>query len=408
MTEHLERYATSLFGDVKDSIDLLIDSYKDLYDLPNLEKMFEVATDDSLPFLARRNFLLVCAYDRLGRFLTINKSKKSLRILDKDSRLIGRTIDDYSSFCLEQTANEMVARYTGGYISDLRPVCKMVNRFGSPDEFRSQNGIVFMALVDGILPEKVDSYEISFGNIAPETMIFQNREALTLAMKMRNTLNFFPDPEEIEHAPNGFRSRIHKLAVKPLVKRHSSSRIRKAIFTKIGTVNSVIDVSCGDDETIFSISEALDPDLVVANDINWSAMKATMAKARDKNYHILFTNHHVCEMPFKQRFDIALCKNTLHHIPNANELVKALGAMKMLAKRLIIVDIEDPRRSKAGRLFNRYYENFLGDGADDHNFLTKKKFRNLISRAYPEAEVGFEDIRTIKGRYMLADVKFAD
>ena len=265
-----------------------------------------------------------------------------------------------------------------------------------------------MALVDGILPEKVDSYEISFGKTPPETMIFQNRESLTLAMKMRNTLNFFPDPEEIEHTANGLRSRIHKLAVKPIVKKHSSSRIRKAIFERIGPVNSVIDVSCGDDETIFAISEALDPDIVVANDINWSAMKATMAKARDKNYHILFTNHHVCEMPFKRRFDVALCKNTLHHIPNANELVKALCAMREVAKRLIIVDIEDPRRSRAGRIFNKYYENFLGDGADDHNFLTKNKFRNLISRAYPDAEVEFEDIRTIKGRYMLADIQFSN
>ena len=71
MTNHLEFYAKTLFGDVKDSIDLLIDSYQELYDLPTLDKMFEVGNDDSLPFFFFFYFLLVCVYVILFRFLTI-------------------------------------------------------------------------------------------------------------------------------------------------------------------------------------------------------------------------------------------------------------------------------------------------------------------------------------------------
>lgn len=401
----LERYTTSLFGDVGDNIDLLIESYRELYNLDTLEKTFTLQAEDRAAYLERRNFLLVCAYNRDGRFLIINKRRQPRLVIDRDARLIGRTVDDYSSFCLEETANEMVERYTGGHISDLRPVCKMVNKFEIEDELITQTGIVFLALVDDIKTEKVEIYEIGFETDPPETMIFQNKAALELAIQLHRDLRFFPDAWEIEHSPGGVRNLFHRVAVKPLVKAQSSTRIRKALFDRMGQISSVIDVSCGDDEMIFSISEALDPDIVVANDINWSAMKRIMTKAREKNYHILFTNHHICEMPFNYRFDVAICKNTLHHIQNPHELVNALISLSKIAKRLLIVDIEDPKRSILGTLFNKYYELFLGDGVSDHRFLTKSQFRNLIRKAYPSAIVHYQDLYTIKGRYMMADVQ---
>lgn len=79
-------------------------------------------------------------------------------------------------------------------------------------------------------------------------------------------------------------------------------------------------------------------------------------------------------------------------------------ALAQSPKKLIIVNIEDPRWSRRGRLWNYYYEHFYGDADEDHFFFTRSSFCNLIDAAFAGKRKEFETIRTLKGNYLLAAI----
>jgi ubiquinone/menaquinone biosynthesis C-methylase UbiE len=59
--------------------------------------------------------------------------------------------------------------------------------------------------------------------------------------------------------------------------------------------------------------------------------------------NLIYTNHNAAHLPFKHHaFDIAICKNTLHHMPHRSQLIQLLESIKKVAKKAIFVEIENP------------------------------------------------------------------
>lgn len=186
----------------------------------------------------------------------------------------------------------------------------------------------------------------------------------------------------------------------------ASKPLRNEIKKHITEPSSVLDVSAGDDELILEIAESTGASTVVANDIAWRQMEALRKRARARRLNIIFSNHNVAAIPFDTRFDLVLYKNTLHHAHSKEELKATLGKLEHLAKRLIIVDVEEPRRSKLARVFNWYYSYVYGDAAhgDGHRFYTNEQFQTLVNLAFPDRNVQFFCNQNLRGRYMLAVV----
>jgi hypothetical protein len=166
----------------------------------------------------------------------------------------------------------------------------------------------------------------------------------------------------------------------------------------LGNPRSIIDLSCGDDDFIFELEKKYLPEICLANDISWKLISLIKKKGGERN--IIFTNHDIADLPFTKKFDLAVFKNTFHHVPFGAQadLLKKLSG---LSKQFIIIDIEDPARSNLlAKIWNWYYVHFLGDQGE--SFLTFKKFREIVTNNIKNKKIVFGMVNTIKGRYFYA------
>jgi ubiquinone/menaquinone biosynthesis C-methylase UbiE len=183
----------------------------------------------------------------------------------------------------------------------------------------------------------------------------------------------------------------------PLLKPFSSAILRRAIREEVGDASSVLDVSCGDDELIVSLAaEGRD---CVANDVCLNLMKARAGEGAA--HDVVYTLHNVVQLPFAKRFEAAVCKNTVHHLNDA-ETARAFAELDRLADEVVIVDVLDISASARAKAFNAYYRLFLGD--QGRHFLSFKEFSDRISTGFPERSVSYRQITTVKGCYALAHV----
>lgn len=185
---------------------------------------------------------------------------------------------------------------------------------------------------------------------------------------------------------------LHNLLIKRIFSK-SSKNLKNEIKKLIMSVpKKVLDVSCGDDDLIFEICEKFKTKICIANDLS---PKLTSLVAFDDT-NVTYTNFNILNEPFREQFDLVLCKNTLHHIPK-NHHEKLIKYLLKISKQLIIVDVENPKKSNLrALLWNYYYKIFLGDQGDD--FLSLDEFTLLLRNEQPLFSVG--KINTIKGNYM--------
>ncbi len=85
---------------------------------------------------------------------------------------------------------------------------------------------------------------------------------------------------------------------------------------------------------------------------------------------------------------------------NAEEIELLFSILKNLGNRIIIVDIENPRKTFLARIWNNYYVKILHDHGGF--FMNFNQFNDIIQLFYREADITCSTIRTVKGRYMLA------
>lgn len=185
---------------------------------------------------------------------------------------------------------------------------------------------------------------------------------------------------------------LHNLLVKRIFSRSSINLKNKIQKLIVGMPKKILDVSCGDDDLIFEICEKFKTDICVVNDL--SPKLTSLVVFDDAN--VTYTNFNILTEPFHEQFDLVLCKNTLHHIPK-NHHAELIKYLLEISKQLIIVDIENPRKSNLRALvWNYYYRVFLGDQGDD--FLSFEEFSSLLKNKQLLFTIG--KIRTIKGNYM--------
>lgn len=318
-------------------------------------------------------------------------------------------------------------------IDELMPVALVVNEFMSESITIKHHGIAFIARTDGKLlalrhvetkviddgdieishkPMLPDSgLEARFTTEIPERMAFHNREVLEVArQKLSSGVRLRAGQLRPERHPEvlaaekklvRFAKFVHRHTLKPFLHFFASRRVRSRILHSVAQPMSFLDAAAGDDTLVCRIAMELTPKLCVANDICWRDMEPLRRLAHAKKLNMVFTNHNADRLPYAVKFDVVLFKNALHHARSAEEAELFLNSIKNVAKRLIIIDVEDPRRRALSKLFNWYYTYLLHD--EGHRFCDWGQFRSLIQLCYGNAS--FELVKTIKGRYMIAIIQ---
>jgi HAD superfamily hydrolase (TIGR01509 family) len=200
---------------------------------------------------------------------------------------------------------------------------------------------------------------------------------------------------------------FHWLVIHPVGKRFSSNIIKEEILKYINPEEYVLDIACGDDQFIWQVSNRVA--LCVGNDINWKIIKKLITNQEkghpDKT--TLFTNHDACNLPFRKRFDLVLCKNVLHHMRDKQQLEALLSTLRSVAKRILIVDPDDPANGLLPRMWHFYYVNILKDQGE--KFFTKSFMERTVREFYHDAlDIEVRQVPTIKGHFTFCYITYPD
>lgn len=176
---------------------------------------------------------------------------------------------------------------------------------------------------------------------------YANNKIVQLALKrIKIFANNFPEHEIAINEKYNLRYAFHNSIIKrflltPQLKKKAA--FNQLLYDKIGTVNSFIDISCGDNEFLNSLVDKVPQlDIVIGNDISRSQVDLI----KKDNEKILYTNHNAVYLPFKKEsFDIAYCANTLHHMTSRKDMKNLLEGMFSISKKILIVEIERPKET---------------------------------------------------------------
>ena len=371
-----------------------VETYKGLYNLPELTHREKVDFEFFRLIKENYKFIVICVYNKKREFLV-------LRDLNKGTgwELVGGYLEEDER--IEDGVNRIVLRETGLVIDELQPIAIINNNFEYNNRIVSHRGIAFTALVRGRIKLQPENIKIIHTKDVPGIMAYQDREILQKAKQIVESKSFEPPYEEIESAKKFILFYyINKYFVK-IIGNFASKRIQAKILTLISNnPKTIMDVSCGDDNFIFKLENLYNPKLYIANDISWKIL--SFIKNKSKKSNIIFTNHNVLDLPFRIRFDLIIFKNTLHHIPLIDR-IDLIKRLLNLSKQLIIVDVEDPNRSNfLAKMWNWYYVHLLGDKGG--TFLTLQKFKEIIEKNIKNKKSTFGSVDTIKGRYFYASL----
>ncbi len=372
-----------------------IEKYQLLYGLPTIE---HAETVDYRFFLqARRGaiFVVVAAYNRAREFLVVRNFSRG-----SGWELLGGFIEMNGLERPEGAVVRVVKRESALEVLEMTPIAVVKNVFVCGKERVVHTGLAYSAECEGSL-SFIESIAGDFSSRIPPRMLASDRAVLALAKKQIERKIGIVPTEEI-HSAQKFKIAIwvHEHVISPLIHPLSSALIDSSLLEAIGNPRSFLDTAVGDDNLVIKLYRKCQPFLCVANDITAAATRALQVLVRSGE-DIIFTNHNALDLPFKTKFDVVLCKNTLHHMHSEEEIRALLGSMKKISRRLILMDIEDPHRSSVrARVWNWYYRTFLGDQGG--YFLTRARFVEIVRNFFPERKVQFRNIATLKGNYMVA------
>lgn len=372
--------------------DRIFVSYKELYQLPELRHQENV---DGIFFRQCRQdyrFVVIAIYDERRDLLVFRDLNKNTGF-----EFVGGYVEPHES--LEEAAHRIVLREAGLSIDELLPIAFVINEFAWNKQTTTHQGIAFIALSRGAIRSLPHNLKTTFVHEMPERMPYQNKKIFECAQRVIQTIPINPPYNEIDSGRSFFLAYIlNALIVKKILGRFASRKLKAAICRLIRRQHdSILDASCGNDDLIFNIAATFAPTLCVANDISWKTL--TMLRKKADANKVILTNHNVLNLPFKNRFDVVIFKNSLHHIPyhEHKRLIAALGAQ---SKQLLIMDIEDPAQNNwLGKWWHWYYVHLLND--QGHSFLVPRECERIVRECLPHHVIETQSIHTIKGRYFI-------
>lgn len=383
--------------------------YHSIYNLPTIEYQGEV-TDELFKYCLHRDFfILLVLYDEDGRiFLKRNFEEKLNWSLLGGS--IKRNEDIHSA--IRRISQDLSTNRNGVTIGEIEPVAFVRNEFIYKKESCTHHGIAFVARIRN---KKDFSSDVVLGNFIYPTKKefeninrFANREVARLAYeKIKLYKTPFLEKEIYTNEQCKWRYKLHENIMKRFILTERLKKKKlflKKIENTLGEAKSFLDISCGDSDMIFRMSEMHDFNYLVGNDISWSQIK--LLENSSKN--IIFTNHNSVYLPFKDNsFDVSYCGNTLHHINSREEMEKLFQSMKKVSKKIVIVEIEKPGDTGfIPYILNKFwYIGFLKDTGG--SYLGKKEFYSIVKREFPQDEylLEFSEFRNIQGRYLIAEIQ---
>ena len=372
----------------------IIETYKNLYDLPELTYKERVDFDFFRSCREDYKFTVISAYNKKRELLLIRDINKSI-----GWELIGGYLEKGEK--IEWGINRIVLRETGLIINELQPIAIINNIFKWNNKILLHRGIAFTALLVGKIKPQPENIKMIYTKDIPGKMAYQNRIIFQMAKEKIGNKVLEPPYKEIKSVKQFFLFYyINKYFVK-ILGGFGSRQIQNKILQLISdNPKSIIDVTCGDDNFIFKLERFYNPEICVANDISWQIV--SLIKNKLKNSNVLFTNHNVLDLAFTKRFDLVLFKNTLHHIPHS-EQINLIKRLSEISKQLIIVDVEDPNKSNfLSKIWHWYYTHLLGDQGG--SFLTFQEFKEMIEKNIKNKKSVFGIINTIKGKYFFASL----
>jgi ADP-ribose pyrophosphatase YjhB (NUDIX family) len=432
MNENLEEFVNIFYGNDTEKTAKLIEEYLEIYEIPKIVEEFQIDPHFFLHCKNTENCIVVVLYNQ-NREILLTLSQTMLNETETVGwRLLGGSVHCGKEL-IEESVLRVVKREFDVEISEIEPIAFIENHFCWDSNVAIHKGLAFMAQVidskDVILStnlalEKhdIDEYlnrptsvnrQRNFFDEAriPQKMAFSNKKIANVAFaKLKNKI-FEASIGEVHASERPiWKKLIHKYLFKPVTNR-ASRRIKQKIMSYISSHKTIIDISAGNDYFILDIAKKFPHDQCIANDISFNQMLDLRRETLKRGLQIKFTNHNSVDLPFKMRFDLVLFKNTLHHIGSKEECLAIMKQLKDISKRIIIVDVDNPKKSRWNvRFANWYFEVFYGDGDDHiHKFHNMDSFQKLIRLAFTddEADKVFDSVETIKGDYMIAviDIK---
>ncbi len=374
---------------------------KQLYNLPTLLHN-EVVDDDFFQYVKQRHsFLVIAAFDEEGRILILRDFARR-----GGWELLGGSINDENFHDISEAAQLIASKNLGVTLYDIQPIASLINNFSNNSETITHYGLVVIGRINGHVRAKSD-FDWGLFKKLPSSMFTSNKSAAELAIKIISNQKYSPALEEVTSSSElSWQHHFHKKFVHPLLGRRSSLQIKEVLLSHLHPpFTSILDASCGDDSFVLTLSAKFKPKVVVCNDISHksiSFLKKILKKNKFSSSYI-FTTHDLLGLPFKFSFDLAIFKNTLHHLKSDQDILTLLTSLKAIAKEIIIVDIEDPTNSTfLAWLWNRYYVWFLKD--QGHHFVSRSRLKKMIDAVFPHSSNHIHTIKTVKGNYLFVHI----
>ena len=391
---------------------LIFKKYNNIYNLKEInyecevsDKLFEYASKKDL-------FILLLIYDSKGKvYLERDLSDKLYWGLPGNSIKEDETIHMAINKISKKIDKDIL-------IGDIEPIAIITNNFRCENKEVKNEGLAFISRLRNENVIDYNNLSGEFIEVNDKELKFINRlsnkEVVEIFIKRFNRIRALlnDDFQEKEISINekyNYRYKIHNKFMKRYIltnKRKRKAQYKEIISKLIGDPKSIIDVSCGDDKFIFDLSREKSIPIVVGNDISWSQIELLNKKYSE----ILFTNHNAAALPFKDNiFDVAFCRNTLHHMTNRINLISLLENMLRISKKIIIVEIEDPKIKGGFPLWlnKKWFIGFLKDvgGA----YLSENDFSTIIQETFEnKAIIRFKNFKNIMGNYMIAEITKED
>lgn len=413
----------NLYGDSIARLEDTFAIYKDIYGLEDFLHIDEDVSPEAFDYARKRSYFIILAMITQSGKIYLQRSFDTGHL---SMLLPGGSIQMEKEEGILNAINR-IARKTldKARLADIAPVALLKNRFVCQDgRIVEHKGLGIKALLlndDNKLAKYMNDHAIkgTFVKHFDEEEIPQppSKHTYSMVSKWLENKDYTTYINEIEGQQRVINRYIfHQHFVNPLFKalsyfigKYSIRDVKTYVTKSLQGANSFLDITCGDDKSIFEALEKVP--LVVANDISVEQLKNMEdhymrgKKNLPKSNAILFTNHDCLDLPFrKNAFDAVICRNTLHHMQSAGDLRTLLSNVRKVAKKIIVVEIQDPAKEGLwGRLRHSYYMKFLKD--EGECFYNRTDFETVIEEHFSSDTIKYDYLETIRGVYMAAIIE---